>query len=154
MIKINTSHIGEEGLSISGEEDSALLELSDLKFGVPAGPVKYRLTASMAGQDLVVIGAASVLMKAECGRCLNEASQEVVASGICHHFEKVPDQEIDLTMDIREDVLMAIPLSFLCSPDCKGLCPGCGADLNKAKCRCKPDKGGPSAWDALDKLGI
>ena len=154
MIKINTSHIGDEGLPLEGEEDSSILELSDLKLGVPCGPIKYRLHASMAGQDLVVMGKASVSMKAECGRCLEECSLEVAAKDICHHFEKVPDQEIDLTSDIREDVLMAVPLSFLCSPSCKGLCSHCGADLNKAKCRCKPDKGENSAWDALDKLGI
>ena len=27
----------------------------------------------------------------------------------------------------------------LCSPDCKGLCPGCGADLNREPCRCKKE---------------
>jgi len=154
VIIVNTSHIGDEGLSITGEEDSSLLELDDPRTGVPTGPIKYSLHASMAGKDLVVMGTASVPVKGECGRCLEEAAAVIKASGICHHFEKVPDQEIDITNDIREDILMAMPVSLLCAPSCKGLCSQCGADLNKAKCRCKPPKDGPSAWDALDKLEI
>src|SRR3990170_2224603 len=41
------------------------------------------------------------------------------------------DFMIDLTPLIREEVILATPLSVLCRPDCKGLCPDCGADLNE-----------------------
>ncbi|MBO4313768.1 MAG: DUF177 domain-containing protein [Desulfovibrio sp.] len=36
-----------------------------------------------------------------------------------------------------EEFLMALPPSPLCRPDCKGLCPGCGANLNNGPCTCR-----------------
>ncbi|MDD5195443.1 MAG: DUF177 domain-containing protein, partial [Candidatus Omnitrophica bacterium] len=39
--------------------------------------------------------------------------------------------------DIREEVLLNFPMKVLCKPDCKGLCPGCGANLNNEVCKCK-----------------
>lgn len=59
--------------------------------------------------------------------------------------------EIDFTEDIRELLLLAVPSKKLCSSDCKGLCSGCGADLNHETCTCTYDKIDPR-WDALKKL--
>lgn len=44
--------------------------------------------------------------------------------------------QLDLAEAIRQYLLMALPLQPLCQPDCKGLCPLCGADLNLGPCRC------------------
>jgi uncharacterized protein len=44
--------------------------------------------------------------------------------------------EIDLLPEIGEQVALAVPLKPLCSEQCKGLCPLCGADLNTAECGC------------------
>ena len=44
--------------------------------------------------------------------------------------------EIDLAPQAWEEVVLAIPVKFLCAADCKGLCPGCGANLNLEPCRC------------------
>jgi uncharacterized protein len=44
------------------------------------------------------------------------------------------DGNIDLEPLAREYLLLEIPISPLCRPDCKGLCPVCGEDLNKATC--------------------
>jgi uncharacterized protein len=46
---------------------------------------------------------------------------------------------IDLSDDVRQTVLLAVPLKLLCSNACKGLCPRCGADLNKEACTCPPE---------------
>jgi uncharacterized protein len=46
-------------------------------------------------------------------------------------------EQIDLRDGIQEQVLMALPLKPLCDDKCKGLCPTCGADLNKKDCGCK-----------------
>ena len=45
-------------------------------------------------------------------------------------------KEIDLVEAIQEQVVLALPLRPLCREDCKGLCPGCGADLNQGACEC------------------
>ncbi len=44
--------------------------------------------------------------------------------------------EIDLTAQAWEEVALSVPVKFLCSVDCAGLCPGCGANLNHEACRC------------------
>lgn len=43
---------------------------------------------------------------------------------------------IDLAPQTWEEVVLAIPFKFLCRPECAGLCPGCGANLNFESCRC------------------
>ena len=46
---------------------------------------------------------------------------------------------VDLADDVRQTVLLAVPLKLLCKEECKGLCPRCGADLNKESCTCPPE---------------
>lgn len=43
---------------------------------------------------------------------------------------------ISLDETIREQVLLALPMRPLCSPECKGICPVCGANLNLSPCSC------------------
>jgi uncharacterized protein len=59
--------------------------------------------------------------------------------------------ELDLGETIREAVILEIPQVVLCRPDCRGLCPGCGSDLNEGACKCTPEGGDPR-WDALKHL--
>lgn len=158
MIIVNTSHITDAFLRVQGTESADVLELTG--DAVAAGEIRYDLTASMAGQDLVVRGEASVPVKAECARCLGEVVRTLDAKEICIVRENVPAREVDITADIREELLLAMPSRFLCSEDCKGLCPGCGANLNEAKCTCgkKKKKGKKetppeeSPWSVLDQL--
>jgi uncharacterized protein len=48
-----------------------------------------------------------------------------------------PDQEaIALDDEVRQAILLQIPLKFLCTDGCLGICPGCGVDLNRERCGC------------------
>ena len=47
------------------------------------------------------------------------------------------DGELDLDALMEEIFLLEMDTKNLCSEDCRGLCPGCGADLNVEPCRCK-----------------
>ncbi len=58
--------------------------------------------------------------------------------------------ELDLEPLARDAVLLELPLAPLCSPDCRGLCPQCGANWNLAACGCDPP--GDPRWSALDVL--
>lgn len=67
------------------------------------------------------------------------------------HYLAPDAKEIDLTDEMRETILLAMPMKILCAEDCRGLCAGCGATLNTESCRCAP----PPAdvrWEALRKL--
>ena len=50
---------------------------------------------------------------------------------------------------LREQVLLSLPVRTLCKPDCKGLCPHCGADRNSQPCSCA---GEDPRWEALAGL--
>jgi uncharacterized protein len=112
------------------------LELSDL-----SGSARITRIA----QGLLVQVKAQADLQAECVRCLTGFSQalsvdftelyafnhkSVTESGLI-----VPeDGHIDLTPLLREYLLLDIPIKPLCSPDCKGLCPVCGENLNEIDC--------------------
>jgi uncharacterized protein len=51
----------------------------------------------------------------------------------------------------EERVQMALPMKPLCRPDCRGLCPGCGKDLNLGPCACAREGIDPR-WEALRDL--
>ena len=164
MIKINTSHIlPDVPYLLEGTESSDVLGLPPDAVPplVPAGDITYRLSAVMAGADLVVTGSASVPILTSCARCLDDVRTVIAVRDLCFHFEKVRDLEVDLTDDVREELLLAIPSCFYCSPDCKGVCPSCGVNLNHGSCACasrpaepEPDSAAPSPWDQLDALNL
>ncbi len=60
-------------------------------------------------------------------------------------------QEIDVREDVRDALALAIPAKVLCREKCRGLCPQCGAQLNRESCSCAPSAE-DSRWDALKKL--
>ena len=164
MIIINTSHIlPDTPYLLEGTESADVLELpadADPPLA-PAGDITYRLSAVMAGADLIVTGSASVPVATVCARCLDDIRVPITVKKLCFHFEKVKDLEVDLTDDVREELLLAIPSCFYCSPDCKGICPVCGTNLNHASCSCdtqqaepEPDEAAPSPWDQLDALNL
>ena len=162
MIRINIADIGPDGLQVAGTENPAFLELDEAG-GFPCeavGDVCYNLNAPLARQDLLVTGSATVRIKSQCALCLKDITVEAGSREICIFREKVPLEIVDITDDIREEILLSIPERFKCSEDCKGLCPGCGANLNDEPCRCsrrKKKKADAKAetdhtWDALDGL--
>lgn len=58
-------------------------------------------------------------------------------------FLTAPDGVLALDEIAGADLQLSLPQVFLCKENCKGLCPGCGADLNKTNCGCTPEKGDP-----------
>jgi uncharacterized protein len=52
---------------------------------------------------------------------------------------------------LREQVLLSLPVRTLCKPDCKGLCPRCGANRNSQPCSCDVGPSDPR-WEALSGL--
>jgi uncharacterized protein len=71
-----------------------------------------------------------------CARCLEDIHQDVSVK-YDFDFEIVPGEDyIDIGARIREELLLGFDVHTLCRDDCKGICPDCGAHLNKEKCRC------------------
>ena len=155
MIKINTMHIGDLPLAVDGEEKGDFLELDREAYPRACGPVQYHLSATMAGNDLLVTGSVKAKIAAECARCLKPLKVNVSIPDVCHLYEGVAGQVVDISNEIREDVLLTLPVAFHCSESCRGLCPKCGANLNEHPCSCCSQEEPPPAdspWGALDEL--
>jgi uncharacterized protein len=60
------------------------------------------------------------------------------------------DSGLELNDVVREQVLLSLPARTLCTPDCKGLCPRCGQNLNQATCNCNASS--DPRWSALAGL--
>ena len=61
------------------------------------------------------------------------------------------EDEIDIAPMIWETLITSLPAAALCSEECRGLCPQCGANINKSECGCKSEKGDPR-FDILKTL--
>ncbi|WP_411676644.1 YceD family protein [Caproicibacter sp.] len=66
-------------------------------------------------------------------------------------FIEVRDEKLDLDKLMREDILLELPTKFLCSDDCRGLCPICGKNLNEGPCDCGGHPTDPRL-EVLEKL--
>lgn len=58
---------------------------------------------------------------------------------------------IDISDDVRQSILLSVPLKRVCREDCKGLCPHCGKNLNETRCGCR-DTIADGRWDKLKEL--
>lgn len=102
--------------------------------------------------DVVTLsGKATYTYTAPCDRCAEVASKDyclpinhVIVNELSNEDadeEMVVTENMALELDelIRSDVILNLPSKFLCRPDCKGVCPGCGKRLNYEECICKPE---------------
>jgi uncharacterized protein len=78
----------------------------------------------------------------------------VVDSGFLRDFPGIQGtEEVDVTEDIREALILNLPHFPLCNENCKGLCAHCGKDLNGGPCGCRKTEEGGS-WGALNNLKL
>jgi len=57
---------------------------------------------------------------------------------------------LDLSETVREELILSVPEYVLCRDDCRGLCPGCGQDLNVGSSACRPST--DPRWGPLEGL--
>jgi uncharacterized protein len=153
-MKIWIKRIPEEGSRFEGEEPGSILELDGERFIRGAGDVRYSLYAQHVSGELVVSGALSVDLELACIRCADFFSTTVVDSDFLRAYPASEDVDsVDITEDMREDLVLHVPGFPVCSEGCKGLCAQCGADLNKGSCACETGVR-PNPWSALDILDL
>ena len=79
----------------------------------------------------------SATVELTCSRCLKQYRDAIDRDFDIKYPLDKSEQFVDITQDIRQEILLGYPVKFLCKPDCRGLCPKCGKDLNKGTCDCK-----------------
>ena len=101
---------------------------------------------------------------AECARCGRETAQGISFGGKKYLADKADGKEdnddyytlespgiVDLCEFVAEFLALEVPLRYLCSDDCMGLCEQCGKDLNAGECTCGNRKINP-AFKVLDNF--
>jgi len=144
----NDGAVKELDLSIS--LDNMFFNGLDIVFTTPfklKGMVK-----NIAGTLYLELNA-DVSFETQCARCLDTVSENL-SFEIYEVFSKTPvenDDEvtvlesgnIDLDDVLEKAFVGVLPISYLCSDDCKGLCPDCGCNLNHETCSCDIDNTDP-----------
>lgn len=165
MLRVNLGQLGREGV-VSVEEvipaDHDLWKDTDLAW---VGGVDVELRATNAGTgEIVARGSAEGVLKQDCRRCLEPVETRFredltlvfVAGGSdddesgAYPFGE-SDSELDMSTAVREEILLEVNPYVACTPDCAGLCPQCGTNLNEDSCDCTVDEVDPR-WGALRDL--
>lgn len=165
-VPISSLEVGRSPLELS-------IDLNDLELDDwvrPMEPMVMTGSVDKFGETVTIRGHGESPVEETCSRCTQSFVLPLVVDILVFCDRRGSDSAVDarqleqegevvyhdgvsadLTNAIREAIILAEPMSPVCRDDCKGLCAGCGADLNTESCRCgepEPD----SRWTALGQL--
>lgn len=157
LLNLSGVFAGSESLPFEYEMD-----LSDLEFSGCSSlkkPVKIKGAAKNRAGVVFIELTAEYTISAPCDRCAADIERKeslpltyVVVQETegedTEDFVVAEDQKVDLDPLVRDDIVIRYPSKLLCSPDCKGLCPNCGKNLNEGDCDCEKEQTDPRL-DAL-----
>ena len=121
-------------------------------------PLKIDVTAELLGAEIRIRGRLTTNLAGSCDRCLGRVQIPVnrdfdlfyrPMKSIAKEEEiEIPADEleigfysgdgIELADVATEQVILAVPMKVICSAECRGLCPVCGANRNVTQCACAP----------------
>ncbi len=137
--------------------------LGHLQVGDASVPAEARVSVDVllewVADGVLASGHVQAGWVGDCRRCLGPVGGElrVEFRELFEHDSRegesypLRNDHLDLAPLGREALLLDLPLAPLCAAECRGLCPTCGADLNRGDCECVPEGGDPR-WAALDVL--
>ena len=139
---------------------------------VPVAPAEGHVKLVRTRDGVLVTGELETVLEVNCSRCL-EAFDLPVEIEIEEEFKSKVDLRtgahlpvteedeaatliddrhiIDLSEVVRQNLLVALPITAVCREECKGLCPTCGQNLNEGPCNCESEAKDPR-WSALADL--
>jgi uncharacterized protein len=150
VLSYNVAALLRTGPGTSETHDVAVDDLAIADDIELTAPITGHVRLSRTGRSIYVLAQLKTAMAGTCGRCLTpvvtaidvELEEEAlpsidIDSGLPVDASAEPDalrltdhHELDLETPIREAISLAEPIAVLCRPDCRGLCPDCGVDLN------------------------
>lgn len=130
------------GLQCETQLESSLLE-NVLQAPNKIVKAQIKLSFSVAAQAILVRGTVEGTREVECARCLAMTPQPFSEEFTETYSTKC--EIIDIMLLVRQTLALTEDIRFLCKPDCKGLCPQCGVNLNETACTCQPENLSPFA---------
>ncbi len=131
-MKIYVKGVPEEGLQEHASYDPAAMDMDREDIHLRE-PFEVDAAISKADSELIVRADIHCPMHLTCGRCLEEFTTTLTTDAIFSYKVK-PVDVVDITEDVRQEILLAYPMIPVCRPDCKGLCSRCGQNLNLGPC--------------------
>lgn len=149
MLRVDIRELQEGSVATDGvlaADDPALAGLG----AVFAAPVEVSgVLTPAAGDSFRWEARLQTTIAGECRRCLTPVDVPI-DDAVDLMFSSDPDLledpgvydlpadavTLDVTQAVREEIGLRVSVFPLCRPDCKGLCPTCGADLNAGPCGC------------------
>ncbi len=166
MLRVDLARLGrEQTLQVEGWIEPSEHFFEGCPFELEK-PLRVVLTAGWAGTgEVIVRGHVTGTILQTCRRCLEPVQWPVdtVVTLVFVPSDLLEDDDgeakrlepnamqIDLDPHLREEVIVAVPRYVECRPDCRGICAGCGANLNADECQCSEEETDPR-WDALRAL--
>jgi len=151
---IEISEIPDGGFSINEQISASLIDLG-LEYEIPK-PIIATIDIERVKDGGVAKGHIKFSIKQVCSLCLENFVSDITSSFEIQFKPALAESEreeteleeedldivyikgseIDLFDLIREQVFLSLPIKPVCSSECLGLCPQCGANLNREKCGC------------------
>ncbi len=151
-MKLNIQNLTEGNHSFEFTVDDKDIHLEDYK--VFKNEINIRSELEKRDKNIFVLNHVQTQAVFECDKCLvnftvniedefklSFTSDKKYAEYKSNDEEMVQlimpnTREIDLAAGIRDSLILTLPMRVVCSDSCKGLCPGCGINLNEATCQC------------------
>lgn len=167
-MRIDLEKVPPEGLKIKSREPVEILTVpsstnrtkgdwaarspqkQDVKF---AEPVDVTLSVNLMSGTLLVKGRVGTKAGFACSRCLKEYEGEIENKNFNFTMYVAGLTNVDITDNLREGIMLLLPIKPLCKSDCRGLCVKCGQNLNDKNCGCTK-KSDDTRWYGLDKLKL
>jgi len=150
-LTIDVARLDRDGEAVEGVLDDAVLDLHD-EYLRPFAGIRYRLFVQLVGRELLARGELEQDFEAVCSRCGGDFDFTVTVPDFLVSLETDEKTEFaDLTDELRQSIILALPTYPVCRADCRGLCPTCGKNLNEGPCTCVHEER-DGRWGALDAL--
>jgi uncharacterized protein len=165
--------IGEGGIDLSVVVSEAWLaaECPDASLGLSAAGVRLDGRLEPVGEGYLLRGNLCGELTAPCARCLEPAPVQIEAPMAVTFVERDEPEEsddedaqddivsfqhgvIDIGLPIRDEILLNVPMSPICRPDCAGICPVCGRNRNLTPCGCEKQPLETSKLGGLAKIKL
>lgn len=128
-LTVNLRHLEDQGLRLQGQLPAAELDIETRDEAITlAQPLDYDLEVQKLDDSLLVQGSLQLPLECQCVRCLKPFQYRVrLESWACHLALQgedkvaVTNDYVDLTPQVREDILLEFPRHPVCGSECRGV---------------------------------
>ena len=124
---------------IQSEENPSALDLKTSGIAIN-GQVKVKAIVSKIENSLNLKINLQAKALGQCSRCLNDIVLPIAKDFRLNIAIDKSDTSIDISEDIRQEIILEYPDKPLCEETCLGLCVNCGRNLNEGQCKCKEEE--------------